>query len=113
MRKGAPSLTHILHPRVVRAGRSLHLRGHAIVYALGRLVGLPVSDQQLKGFLRRVLKGLSARNYRVTPRLWQPDFSWDHASVPLAFSMALTTYSGLFDGIAVKSWDALAGAFLG
>ena len=73
--------------------------GHAIVYALGRLVGLPMSDQQLKSFLRRVLKGFSARNYRITPRLWQPDFGWDHSGVPLAFSMALTTYSGLFDGI--------------
>ena len=66
---------------------------------LGRFVGLPMSDQQLKSFLRRVLKGFSARNYRVTPRLWQPDFGWDHSGVPLAFSMALTTYSGLFDGI--------------
>ena len=58
-----------------------------------------MSDQQLKSFLRRVLKGFSACNYRVTPRLWQPDFGWDHAGVPLAFSMALTTCSGLFDGI--------------
>ena len=73
--------------------------GHTIVYALGRLVGLPMSDQQLKSFLRRVLKGFSARNYRVMPRLWQPDFSWDHSGFPLAFSMALTTYPGLFDGI--------------
>ena len=52
-----------------------------------------MSDQQLKSFLRRVLKGFSARNYRVTPRLWQPDFGWDHAGVPLAFPMALTTGS--------------------
>ena len=58
-----------------------------------------MSDQQLKSFLRRVLQGFSARNYRVTPRLWQPDFGWDHSGVPLAFSMALTTYSGLFDWI--------------
>ena len=58
-----------------------------------------MSDQQLKSFLRRLLKGFSARNYRVTPRLWQPDFGWDHSGVPFAFSMALTTYSGLFDGI--------------
>ena len=50
-----------------------------------------MSDQQLKSFLRRVLKGFSARNYRITPRLWQPDFGWDHSGVPLAFSMALTT----------------------
>ena len=54
-----------------------------------------MSDQQLKSFLRRVLKGFSARNYRVTPRLWQPDFGWDHSGVPFAFSIALTTYSGL------------------
>jgi hypothetical protein len=58
-----------------------------------------MSDQQLESFLRRVLKGFSARNYRVTPCLWQPDFGRDHPGVPLAFSMALTTYSGLFDGI--------------
>ena len=50
-----------------------------------------MSDQQLKSFLRRVLKGFAARNYRVTPRLWQPDFGWDHSGVPLAFSKALTT----------------------
>jgi hypothetical protein len=50
-----------------------------------------MSDQQLKSFLRRVLKGFSARNYRVTPRLWQPDFGWDHSGVPFAFSMTLTT----------------------
>ena len=70
-----------------------------------------MSDQQLKSFLRRVLKGFSARNYRVTPRLWQPDFGWDHSGVPLAFSMALTTYSGLFDGIKRRSpgtpWPSL------
>ena len=58
-----------------------------------------MSDQQLKSFLRRVLKGFSARNYRVTPRFWQPDFGWDHSGIPLAFSMALTTHSGLFDRI--------------
>ena len=58
-----------------------------------------MSDQQLKSFLRRVLKGFSACNYRVTPRLWQPDFGWDHSGFPFAFSIALTTYSGLFDGI--------------
>ena len=58
-----------------------------------------MSDQQLKSFLRRVLKGFSARNYRVTPRLWQPDLGWDHSGVPLAFSMAPTTDTGLFDGI--------------
>jgi hypothetical protein len=58
-----------------------------------------MSDQQLKSFLRRVLKRFSARNYRITPCLWQPDFGRDHPGVPLAFSMALTTYSGLFDGI--------------
>ena len=52
-----------------------------------------------KALLRRVLKGFSARYYCIAPRLWQPDFGWDHAGVPLAFSMALTTYSGLFDGI--------------
>ena len=58
-----------------------------------------MSDQQLKSFLRRVLKGFSARNYRVTPRLWQPDVGRDHSGVPLAFSMALTPCSGFFDGI--------------
>jgi hypothetical protein len=58
-----------------------------------------MSDQQLESFLRRILKGFSARNYRITPRLWQPDFGWDHAGAPLAFSMTLTTYPGLFDRI--------------
>src|SRR4029077_18404425 len=53
-----------------------------------------MSDQQLKSFLRRVLKGFSSRNYRITPRLWQPDFGWDHSGVPLAFSMTLTTIVG-------------------
>ena len=57
----------------------------------GRLFGIPLCHEQLKSFFRRILKGFSARNYRITPRLWQPDFSWNHAGVPLAFSMALTT----------------------
>jgi hypothetical protein len=55
--------------------------------------------KQPESFLRRVLKGVSARNYCIAPRLWQPDFCWDHSCVPLAFSMALTTCAGLFDGI--------------
>ena len=49
--------------------------------------------------MRRVLKRFSTRNHCIAPRLWQPNFGWDHAGVPLAFSMALTTCSGLFDGI--------------
>jgi hypothetical protein len=55
--------------------------------------------KQPKSLLRRVLKGFSASNYCIAPRLWQSDFSWDHAGVPLAFSMTLTTHAGLFDGI--------------
>jgi hypothetical protein len=55
--------------------------------------------KQPKSLLRRVLKGFSASNYCIAPRLWQPDFCWDHTGVPLAFSMTLTTYAGLFDGI--------------
>jgi hypothetical protein len=55
--------------------------------------------KQTESFLRRVLKRFSARNYCIAPRLWQPDFGWDHSGVPLAFSMPLTTYTGLFDGI--------------
>jgi len=55
--------------------------------------------KQAESFLRRVLKRFFARNYCIAPRLWQPDFGRDHAGVPLAFSMALTTYSSLFDGI--------------
>jgi hypothetical protein len=57
-------------------------------------------DGLLRGsLLRRVLKGFSASNYCIAPRLWQPDFCWDHNGVPLAFSMTLATYAGLFDGI--------------
>jgi hypothetical protein len=68
--------------------------------------------KQPESFLRRVLKRFSARNYRIAPRLWQPDFGWDHAGVPLAFSMALPTCSGLVRwDQAVNSGDALAGAF--
>jgi hypothetical protein len=59
----------------------------------------PLCHEQAESFLRCVLKRFSARNYCIAPRLWQPDFGWDHAGVPLAFSMALTTCSGLFDGI--------------
>jgi hypothetical protein len=55
--------------------------------------------KQAESFMRRVLKRLSARNYCIAPRLWQPDFCWDHAGVALAVSMALTTYTGLFQGI--------------
>jgi hypothetical protein len=55
--------------------------------------------KQPESFLRRTLKRFSARNYCITPCPWQPDFGWDHAGVPLAVSMALTTGSGLFDGI--------------
>ena len=55
--------------------------------------------KQPKSLLRRVLKGFSASNYCIAPCLWQPDFCWDHTGVPLAFSMTLTTYAGLFDGI--------------
>ena len=72
-----------------------------------------MSDQQLKSFLRRVLKGFSARNYRVTPRLWQPDFGWDHSGVPSCFLDGADDVLGLVRwDQAVKSWDALAGAFL-
>jgi len=57
------------------------------------------------------LKRFSARNYCIAPRLWQPDFGWDHAGVPLAFPMALTTCSGLLDGIKRRTpgtpWPAL------
>jgi hypothetical protein len=55
--------------------------------------------EQPESFLRRVLKRFSARNYCIAPCLWQPDFGWDHADVPLAFSMAPTPYSGLLNGI--------------
>ena len=49
--------------------------------------------EQTESFLRRILKRFSARNYCIAPCLWQPDFGWDHAGVPLAFSMALTPCS--------------------
>ncbi|HEY5705601.1 MAG TPA: hypothetical protein VIS96_08520 [Terrimicrobiaceae bacterium] len=55
--------------------------------------------KQAESFLRRVLKGFSASNHCIAPHLWQPDFGWDHARLPLAFSMPLATDSGLFDGI--------------
>jgi hypothetical protein len=48
--------------------------------------------KQAESLLRRALKRFSARNYRIaSPRMRQPDFGWDHAGVPLAFSMALAT----------------------
>ena len=37
--------------------------------------------KQPKSLLRRVLKGFSASNYCIAPRLWRPD-GWDHAGVP-------------------------------
>jgi hypothetical protein len=37
--------------------------------------------KQPESFLRRVLKRFSARNYCIAPRLWQPDFGWDHSGV--------------------------------
>ena len=73
--------------------------GHAIVYALGRLVEVPMSDQQLKSFLRRVLKGFSARITASRHAFGIQISAGNHSGVPFAFSMALTTYSGLFDGI--------------
>jgi hypothetical protein len=86
------TVQRLSHKRCGKGGLDLYTcAATRIVYALGRWVGLPMSDQQLKSFLRRVLKGFTARNYRITPRLWQPDFSRDHSGLALDFSMALTT----------------------
>ena len=60
---------------------------------------LPMCHKQAESLLRRTLQGFSASDHCVAPRFWQPDFGWDHAGAPLACSKALTTCSGLFDGI--------------
>ena len=100
---GRPSGTFcpgLSHKRCSEGGRSLHLRGPRDCLRFRTLGWIPNERSATeKLFALRLSKGFSARNYRVTPRLWQPDFGWDHSGVPFAFSMALTTCSGLFDGI--------------
>jgi hypothetical protein len=69
--------------------------------------------KQPKSLLRRVLKGFSASNYCIAPRLWQPDFCWDHTGVPLAFLDDADDVRGLVRwDQAVNSADAPAGVFL-
>ena len=68
--------------------------------------------EQPESFLCHVLKRFSARNYYIAPCLSQPDFGWDHAGVPLAFSMTPTPFGLARRDQAVNSGDALAGAFL-